>query len=61
MVTKAEELKVKSNAPQPIILGRHLLSYGLTGKSFAPILKCFEAQLDGEFNDLETGLTTYRK
>ena len=63
LLKKAEELKIKSNAPQPIILGRHLLSYGLTpGKSFAPILKkCFEAQLDGEFNDLETGLTYLSK
>ncbi len=47
-----------ANEIKPIILGRHLISLGITpGPHFGPILKrVFEAQLDGEFDDLENGL-----
>ncbi len=43
---------------KPIIMGRHLIDLGITpGPHFGPILKrVFEAQLDGAFDDLETGL-----
>lgn len=54
---KAAELKVQEQAPKPIVLGRHLLARGMkAGPEFKEILdKAFEAQLDGEFLDLETG------
>ena len=58
LLERAEELKVKDSEPKPIILGRHLIENGLSpGPQFSPILeKCFEAQLDGAFKDLNGGL-----
>lgn len=55
---QAEILKVMDSAPRPILLGRHLIEMGLSPSSqFKKILNdCFEAQLDGQFNDLEGGL-----
>ncbi|MBC8002247.1 MAG: polynucleotide adenylyltransferase [Opitutaceae bacterium] len=52
---KAGELRVREQAPKPILLGRHLLEFGLTpGRQFSRILAAaFEAQLDGEFSNLE--------
>ena len=59
LLARAEELKVKDSEPHPIVLGRHLIDRGLhPGASFGPILKkCFEAQLDGTFAELEDGLS----
>ncbi len=47
------------NEVKPIIMGRHLVKMGITpGPHFGPILKrVFEAQLDGEFDTLEDGVT----
>ncbi len=58
LLQRAEELKVKDAEPKPIILGRHLIEYGWSpGPGFSPILdQCFEAQLDGKFADLKSGL-----
>ena len=58
LLRRAEELRVQGSAPKPIVLGRHLIEHGLEpGPSFGPILdKCFEAQLDGVFDDLAGGL-----
>ena len=58
LLKKAEELKVKDSEPKPIILGRHLIERGLKpGPHFSPILeKCFEAQLDGQFEDNQSAL-----
>lgn len=58
LIQRAEELKVKDSAPQPIILGRHLIEHGLRpGPAFGPILKqCFEAQLDGAFQNRTEGV-----
>ena len=58
LLERAEELRVKDAAPQRIVLGRHLIERGMQpGPSFSPILEeCFEAQLDGAFNDLDGGL-----
>ena len=57
LLTRAEELKVKDSAPQPIIMGRHLIERGLTpSPDFSRILdKCFEAQLDGVFTEQQGG------
>lgn len=64
--TQGEFLKVIDSAPKPIILGRHLIDRGLSpGIQFKKILNdCFEAQLDGQFSNLESGLdylTNYLK
>ncbi|HUS36211.1 MAG TPA: HD domain-containing protein [Verrucomicrobiae bacterium] len=55
---KATELDVQANAPKPILQGRHLIERGLRpGPNFSPILEAaFEAQLDGEFKDVEGAL-----
>ncbi|MBR4676006.1 MAG: HD domain-containing protein [Victivallales bacterium] len=55
---RSRSLNVSSSAPKPIVLGRYLLERGFQpGPKLKPILnQCFDAQLNGEFNDLEGGL-----
>ena len=55
---KARTLTLASTAPKPLILGRHLLDFGLKpGPEFKPLLDAaFEAQLDGIFSDAAGGL-----
>lgn len=52
---KAEELRLKESAPKPILLGRHLIERGMKpDRRFGELLKAaFEAQLEGQFADLE--------
>ena len=49
-------------APKPLVMGRHLIALGLEpGIHFKELLgACFEAQLDGEFSDLEGALVYAR-
>jgi tRNA nucleotidyltransferase (CCA-adding enzyme) len=51
--SRAEALAVQDRAPEPLVLGRHLIARGLVpGPRFGPLLdRCFEAQLDGIFSD----------
>jgi tRNA nucleotidyltransferase (CCA-adding enzyme) len=58
LLKRAEELKVKDSAPKSIVMGRHLIDYGLSpSPKFSDILeKCFDAQLDGIFLDEAGGL-----
>lgn len=62
LVEAAERLRVADAAPKPILLGRHLIAHGMKpGPEFKPILdKCFEAQLDGAYADLEGALAYLR-
>lgn len=55
---RAEELRLRDAAPKPILLGRHLISRGLTpGGQFGQLLHAaFEAQLEGAFTDLAGAL-----
>lgn len=55
LLAAAERLELQAQAPTPILLGRHLIERGLTpGPSFGAILDAaFEAQLEGEFGDLD--------
>jgi tRNA nucleotidyltransferase (CCA-adding enzyme) len=55
---KAEELQLRDAAPKPLLLGRHLIERGLApGKRFGVLLdEAFEAQLEGQFLDLDGGL-----
>ena len=55
---RSEELKVKDSAPKPLVLGRHLIALGLSpSPKFSEILDAaYEAQLDGEFTDEQSGL-----
>jgi tRNA nucleotidyltransferase (CCA-adding enzyme) len=52
---QTEELELAAQAPRPLLLGRHLLERGRSpGPEFSRILSAaFEAQLDGEFHDLD--------
>jgi tRNA nucleotidyltransferase (CCA-adding enzyme) len=62
LLGRARALDVESTAPEPLVLGRHLIELGLEpGPHFGGILdQCYEAQLDGTFADLEGGLAFAR-
>jgi tRNA nucleotidyltransferase (CCA-adding enzyme) len=55
---KAEELSLRDSAPKPLLQGRHLIARGMEpGKHFGSLLnEAFEAQLEGEFADLDGAL-----
>ena len=55
---QSERLRVADSAPKPIVRGRDLVARGMKpGPAFGKILdRCYEAQLDGRFLDLEGGL-----
>lgn len=57
LLSRANNLKVKDSAPEPLILGRHLIDIGLKpGKYFGEFLsQCYDAQLEGLFFDLKGG------
>ena len=62
LLQRAEALAVAARQPQPIVMGRHLIALGLEpGPHFKPLLDaCFEAQLDGDISDLDSGLALAR-
>ena len=51
-------MRVADSAPRPIVRGRDLIARGMKpSPAFGEILdRCYEAQLDGKFSDLEGGL-----
>lgn len=55
---KAEALRLREAAPKPLLQGRHLIANGLVpGKEFGAVLAAaFEAQLEGQFTDLDGAL-----
>lgn len=57
LLQRAEALSIKDKTPKPIVQGRHLIEWGqIPGPHFTPLLqRCYEAQLDGRFDDLEGG------
>jgi len=59
---KARELAVHEEPPEAILMGRHLIERGyLPGPGLGIILKAaYEAQLAGDFHDLETALEWVR-
>jgi tRNA nucleotidyltransferase (CCA-adding enzyme) len=59
---RARALGVEHRAPDPILLGRHLLGLGMTpGPAVGRILKAvFERQLDGDVKTLDEALTVAR-
>ena len=63
LLERAEALAVMDAAPKPIILGRHLIDEGLEpGVQFKVILEtCFDAQTDGAFNDIDSGINYLRE
>jgi tRNA nucleotidyltransferase (CCA-adding enzyme) len=63
LLARAAELAVAEQRPQPLVMGRHLIALGLEpGPHFKEILDaCFEAQLDGVFDDLDGALAHARE
>ncbi len=63
LLEKAREMAVQREAPKPLVMGRHLIGMGMKpGGHFTPILRrIFEAQLEGEFSDLDGGLEWTRR
>ncbi len=55
LTQKAEELHVKDNQPQPLLMGRHLLTLKMPpGPKMGKLLnEAFELQLDGKLTNLE--------
>ena len=62
LVLHARTLQLAQLAPQPIVLGRHLLELGRKpSPDFKRVLDAaFEAQLDGAFGDEAGGLAWLR-
>lgn len=62
LLREAADLKLREQAPEPLILGRHLIAEGLTpSPRFGEILEaCFEAQLDGQFETEAGGIEFLR-
>ncbi len=58
IVAAAEDLKLVADVPKALLLGRHLLERGYSpGPALGEVLKrAYEAQLDGDFTDLEGAL-----
>ena len=62
LLDRARKIHVDTQAPVPMIMGRHLLELGVPpGPEMGRLLDdCYEAQLDGLFSTLEEGLTYAR-
>ncbi len=61
-IERVRELQIERKAPEPILMGRHLIELGLKpGPDFKRILDAvYEMQLDGKISDLETAVTEAR-
>lgn len=57
-IEKVRELQIEKKAPEPILMGRHLIELGLTpGPEFKHILDAvYELQLDGKVTTLEESI-----
>ncbi|MFL2825693.1 MAG: CCA tRNA nucleotidyltransferase [Coraliomargaritaceae bacterium] len=59
LLERSHQLELQASAPKPIILGRHLIAENLKPSPLFKSLinECFEAQLDGIFDNETDGLT----
>lgn len=62
LLEEAKKLAVSTSAPEPILLGRHLIELGIKpGPKMGKILKAaYDAQLEGEFSDLEGAIRSIK-
>lgn len=62
-IEKVRDLQVEKKAPDPILMGRHLLEMGMKpSPEFKRILDAvYELQLDGSVTDLDTAITEAEK
>ena len=58
LLERARRLEVETQAPAPIVMGRHLIGLGIRpGPEMGQLLdECYEAQLDGVFSTLDDGI-----
>lgn len=59
ILTIAKQLEIEASVPKPIVMGRHLIEhFNMTpGPEFKLVLdRCYQAQLDGKFDNIESGL-----
>ncbi|PXA05777.1 polynucleotide adenylyltransferase [Coraliomargarita sinensis] len=63
LLEKSKQLAIQDNAPKPILLGRHLIELDIKpGPHFGKILdRAYEAQLDGAFDNEDSGRAYLRK
>lgn len=63
LLEATRKLDIESQAPKPLMQGRHLLDLGAQpGPSFGEILnQAYEAQLDGTFDDEKNGISFLRQ
>ena len=63
LAREAKRLEVEDSAPKPIVRGRDLIALGMKpSPEFGRILSAlYDAQLDGEFSDLEGGLGYFHR
>lgn len=61
-IERVRELQVEKRAPEPILMGRHLIELGMTpGKEFKRILDAvYERQMDNEITDLDQAIEAAR-
>lgn len=61
LAEQAKRLEVEDSAPKPIVRGRDLIAQGMKpGPEMGRVLaELYEAQLDGRFSDLESGLALW--
>ncbi len=62
-IERVRELQIEKKAPEPILLGRHLIELGLEpSPKFKQILDAvYEMQLDGKITDLEDAISAARQ
>ncbi len=62
-IARVRELSIERHAPEPLLLGRHVLALGLEpGKRVGEIIKAvYEKQLDGEVRTLEEAIAVARE
>jgi tRNA nucleotidyltransferase (CCA-adding enzyme) len=62
-IEKVRELQVERKAPEPILMGRHLIELGLKpGPEFKKILDAvYEMQVDGKIADLDAAIAEAKK
>ncbi|MYA08075.1 MAG: HD domain-containing protein [Holophagales bacterium] len=58
LLSRAEALRIKDQAPTPLVLGRDLIARGLPPGPEIGVLvdRCYQAQLDGAFEERTAGL-----
>lgn len=62
-IERVHELQIENRAPEPILMGRHLIELGLKpSREFKRILEAvYEMQLDGTVSDLERAIEEAKK